>query len=147
MYSVTQAHWHLEAETLPVLEELVFDNFHLGLITNASDANDVNALVDRHNLRKFFDLILISAVVGMRKPHSLMFSMAMEYWKANPEEMVMVGDTLGADIIGARKAGISSVWITRRAHRADNRKSVKMIIPDASIESLVELTRFLDSCN
>jgi FMN phosphatase YigB (HAD superfamily) len=50
-----------------------------------------------------------------------------------------VGDTLGADILGAQNAGIKSAWITRRAERAGNRDHEETIQPDYTIATLGEL--------
>jgi FMN phosphatase YigB (HAD superfamily) len=51
----------------------------------------------------------------------------------------MVGDTLGADILGARNSGIFSIWIRRRANTPGNRAHVDNILPDAQIDTLSEL--------
>jgi FMN phosphatase YigB (HAD superfamily) len=51
----------------------------------------------------------------------------------------MVGDTLGADILGAYNAGIYSIWITRHAESPANRAHADTIQPDAKIESLEDL--------
>jgi FMN phosphatase YigB (HAD superfamily) len=55
----------------------------------------------------------------------------------------MVGDTLGADILGAKNAGVYSVWITRRA--PSNQPHQELIIPDATIDSLSALPGLLNA--
>ena len=57
----------------------------------------------------------------------------------------MVGDKLGADILGARNAGIYSIWMTRRADIPANRDHEDTIKPDVSINSLQELPALLSS--
>jgi HAD superfamily hydrolase (TIGR01662 family) len=143
MYAVSQAHWHLEDDALATLGTLKNQGYHLGLISNAADNSDVQELVDRHRLRPYFEVILISAAVGVRKPHPRIFQMALEHWGARPERAVMVGDTLGADILGANLAGIRSVWITRRAQSPGNRDHEDTIRPDAVIHTLAELPGLL----
>jgi FMN phosphatase YigB (HAD superfamily) len=60
------------------------------------------------------------------------------------DKVAMVGDTLGADILGARNAGIFSIWIKRRANTAGNLAHADTILPDAQIERLSELPGLLD---
>jgi FMN phosphatase YigB (HAD superfamily) len=53
----------------------------------------------------------------------------------------MVGDTLSADIAGAAKLGIYSIWITRRTQMPPDGELV--IQPQAIISSLKELPSLL----
>jgi HAD superfamily hydrolase (TIGR01549 family) len=139
MYAVSQAHWRPEPDARLTLEHLQGTGYRLGLISNAGDDADVHALVDKAQIRPYFDVILTSAGQGIRKPNPLIFHQALNHWGASPEAAVMVGDTLGADILGARNAGISSIWITRRADTPANRAHAETIQPDADIATLSEL--------
>ena len=147
MYAHTEAHWHTEVDTLPMLQELRRQGYHMGIISNASDDQDVQSLIDMAGIRDFFEIILTSAAVGIRKPHPRIFQIALEFWGISPQECVMVGDTLGADILGARNAGLSSVWITRRADTPDNRDHLDTILPDRTIATLAELPPLLQHWN
>jgi putative hydrolase of the HAD superfamily len=143
-FAVSQAHWLPESDALPLLEQLKSEGYRIGLISNANDAQDVRTLIDKGNFAPFFEITLISAEVGLRKPHPEIFKIALDYFNARPEEAVMVGDTLGADIIGANNVGISSVWINRRAEgRSDNRSHEDTIQPRAIISALSELPGLL----
>ncbi len=143
MYAVTQSHWNLEADAVETLEELLRRGYRLGMISNAGDSGDVDALLDKCDLRKYFEKIWISAAVGYRKPHPKIFNLAVDYFQASPQEMAMVGDTLGADILGANQAGIHSVWITCRANTPANRDHLDTIRPEATIATLAELPALL----
>jgi len=143
MHSVSHAYWKAENESLPTLDLLQKQGYHLGLISNASDDQDVQDLIDNARLRSYFDIILTSAAVGIRKPHPRIFHMALARWEVPPEKAVMVGDTLGADILGAQNSGMASVWVTRRADRPENTAHEDTIQPDASVESLAELPSLL----
>ncbi len=128
----------------PLLEQLKGEGYRIGLISNANDAQDVRTLIDKGNFASFFEITLISAEVGLRKPHPGIFKLALDFFNARPEETVMVGDTLGADILGANNLGISSVWISRRAEaRADNLSHENTIQPRATISALSELPGLL----
>ena len=51
-----------------------------------------------------------------------------------------IGDSLAADVEGARRAGAVSVWLNR-----DRKPNHTDIRPDHEIHSLIELRKFLDS--
>jgi HAD superfamily hydrolase (TIGR01662 family) len=143
MYTVSQAHWLPETDAHATLQTLREQGYRLGLISNAGDDADVQTLVDKAGLRSYFDTILTSAAMGIRKPNPRIFLAALEHWGYRPSQAAMVGDSLGADILGARNAGLFSVWITRRAETAANHAHGDTIQPDAMISTLSELPEFL----
>lgn len=135
MYAITQTNWYLEDDTINILGELNNRGYHLGLISNAADDHDVQQLIDRMKIRPYFDFILTSAACGRRKPHPLMFELALNHFSVLPEHTAMVGDTLSADISGAENLGIYSIWITKRIQLPpDGELSIqpKAIIPNLS---------------
>lgn len=138
-YAVTQSYWYPEDDAIPTLKVLLTQGYRLGLVSNAADNDDVQALIDQAKLRPYFDVILTSAALGVRKPNPRIFHEALKHWGASPEVAVMVGDTLGADILGARNAGVFSIWLTRRADTPANRAHLDTIQPDAAIIKLSEL--------
>ncbi|MEA4906899.1 MAG: HAD-IA family hydrolase [Chloroflexi bacterium] len=143
MYAVSQVHWRLEEDAHATLETLRRGGYHLGLISNAAYEKDVHVLIDQAGLRPFFDAILVSAGVGVRKPHPLIFHKMLEYWDARPEQAVMVGDTLTADVLGAQQLGMGSVWITRRIETRYSQAGAEKVLPDATIRTLSELPEVL----
>lgn len=145
MYAVSQANWRKEDDAIPTLQTLQSRGYRLGVVSNAPDADDVDVLIDRAQIRSFFEIILVSARIGRRKPHPLLFQLALEHFGIPPQKAVMVGDTLGADILGANQLGMPSVWITRRADTPANRDHLDTIVPSASIQTLAELPDLLAS--
>ena len=145
MYATTQAHWLPDPHTHSVLAQLRSAGYHLGVVSNAAHDNDVQTLVDRHRLRQYCDLVLTSAAAGIRKPDSRIFRLALEHWDAAPAEALMVGDTLGADVLGAHNAGLRAVWVTRYADVAASSASEEIPQPDYQIASLEALPALLAS--
>jgi len=143
MYSVTQAYWMTELDSHAVLQDLSRQGYRLGMISNAGDDADVQVLVDKANLREYFDFILTSAALGIRKPNPRIFEIGLEVWKLPAGRVAMVGDTLGADILGAQLSGLAGIWITRRADTPANRAHSHTILPDAEISILSELPELL----
>ncbi len=146
-YSYTRSHWILDQETLPALQKLHSQDYRLGLISNAAYAPDVMKQLENFKLSAFFDQILISADVGYRKPHHIIFQKAIEFFGKAPLDFIMIGDTLSADIIGARKAGMSNVWINRWASPPSAHYRDDAIIPDRIISSLSKLPDLLMNWN
>lgn len=145
MYTISEAYWRAEADAIPTLEKLRREGFRLGMISNAADDEDVQTLVDNANLRPYFELILTSASAGIRKPNPRIFNIALEKLAIPASRAAMIGDTLGADILGAQNAGIFSIWITRRAQVAANRAHADTIQPEAVIEQLGDLPVLLEN--
>lgn len=145
MYAVTQDYWKIEDDAIQTLAILKEKGFRLGILSNAGYDRDVQTLVDRTGLRPFFEQIITSAAVGIRKPHPRIFKVAMDSFHTSPSQTLMIGDTLGADVLGAFNAGLSSVWITRRANTVDNRAHENTIQADAIINKLSELPAILDT--
>jgi HAD superfamily hydrolase (TIGR01662 family) len=143
-YAISQDHWLPEDDALPTLETLKKRGYRLGLVSNAADDSDVQTLVDKARIRPYFDLILTSAAQSIRKPDPRIFEPLIETWGLAPGQIVMVGDTLGADILGAQNAGLFSIWITRRADTLANQVHQGTIRPDAVIDRLADLPALLD---
>ncbi|OGO71595.1 MAG: hypothetical protein A2Z37_01385 [Chloroflexi bacterium RBG_19FT_COMBO_62_14] len=139
MFAVSEAHWVLMPGAHAVLQELQRDSLRLGVISNASDTDDVNRLIDASDLRRYFEPILISAEVGRRKPDPSLFETVLRKWSLAPARVVMVGDTLSQDILGAQKAGLRQIWLTTQADTPLNRAYAGQIIPEAAAAELAEI--------
>lgn len=144
LHAVTQAHWLPEVEALPVLYALRARGYRLGLVSNAADDANTQTLVDKLGARDCFDVILSSAAVGVRKPNPQIFRLALDALQAAPAQAAMIGDTLGADILGARNTGIFSIWVRRRADTPANRAHAETIFPDAQVENIGDLPGLID---
>lgn len=141
MYAVTLQNWYLEEDALPTLEALRQSGYRLGLVSNASDDKNVQQLVNRHGLRPYFEYIVTSAGCGIRKPEARIFQMALDHFRVRPEAAVMVGDTLEADILGANRLGIYSIWITRRTEvREEGELAIQ---PQAVVSALTQIPSLL----
>jgi HAD superfamily hydrolase (TIGR01662 family) len=148
MYLITEKNWLLEEDTHETLQNLLDQNYQLGLISNASNAWDVNNLIDNHHLRNYFSTILISASEGIRKPNPKIFQIAADQMHVQLSNAVMVGDTLEADILGAHNAGMRGIWISRRKERPSPQETLDpRFLPDAEIHTLKELPALLSSWN
>lgn len=142
-YAITQENWKLEDDADATLKTLQTAGFRLGLISNAGDERDVTQLVAKFGIGSYFDFIVTSAACGYRKPHPYIFSVALSRWGCLPDEIVMVGDRLDADIGGAKPLGIYTVLVKRRARKL----LADALTPNASVESLAELPALIGRLN
>ncbi len=142
LFAVTQKNWVLEDDALSTLKKLEENGYRMGLISNAGDDKDVQQLIQKFRISRFFDFALTSAACSYRKPHPRIFEMALSNWYFLPSEAVMVGDNLTADIKGAKDAGLFGVWLKRRA--GSQKVGQAEIQPDASLSTLSELSSVLD---
>jgi HAD superfamily hydrolase (TIGR01549 family) len=147
LYAASQEFWIPEEDLIPTMEALQLSGIRMGVISNAGDDRDVQTLVDKARIRPYLEYILTSAASGMRKPDHRIFALGLQFFGLSPMEVVMVGDTLNADILGANLMGITSVWITRRADTANNRVVQEKIKPNAVIDTLADLPELLRSLN
>jgi HAD superfamily hydrolase (TIGR01509 family) len=145
LYAATEAGWKAEADALPTLAALRAAGCRIGLISNAGYDDDVQVLVDQAGLRPYLEFIITSAAAGVRKPHPDIFQPALDFFQVEPRQAVMVGDFLQADVLGAQRLGMGSVWITRRVDMAAARPYLKKIQPDRTIAALSELPALLST--
>jgi len=138
-YAVTQNHWLPEMDAVPTLQILRQQGYPLGIISNAADDWDVQTLVDKAGVRPYMDFVISSAAFGQRKPAAAIFHAALARWNISPIRAMMVGDTLNADILGANRLGMVSVWITRRVDLSRFSVVSEGVKPDWIIHTLEEL--------
>jgi len=141
MFAVTQENWLPEEDALPTLERLRQDGLHLCLISNASDDDNTQALIDKGGFRPYLEYIVASATFGKRKPHPDIFRSVLDHFTVPAEQAVMVGDDYDADINGANGVGMQSIWITRRAYNRSPDKARG--VPTATVSTLAEIPPLL----
>jgi len=98
-------------DTPPYLESLQKEGYFLGVISNS--VGTLESQLQSMGLRKYFQAIFDSALVGVEKPHPEIFQMALASAQAAPNEAVFVGDTNATDVGGAQLAGLHGVLIDR----------------------------------
>lgn len=84
--------------------------FTLVVITNGPEYSQVPK-VRAVNLAEHVDYIIIGGQEPEQKPARSIFEKALKLANCEAHEAIHVGDSLQADIAGARNSGITSVWI------------------------------------
>jgi putative hydrolase of the HAD superfamily len=98
-------------EVPPLLQRLK-PRFKLGIVSDGY-ADVQKKKLDVLELEKWFDVIVFSDELGREawKPSPLAFQKACETTAVLPSEAVYVGDNPKKDFIGARRAGVQSIWL------------------------------------
>lgn len=145
MYAVSQAHWIPVEGAQEVVRQLEDRGYQLGMISNASDVADVHRLVDKVGVRSHLDPILVSAGVGVRKPDPEIFQRVLREWDLPAEAVVMVGDTLNADVAGAQQVGMHQIWLRTSSDREDNQESLGEVEPEATADHITEVPQLIEN--
>ena len=96
-------------DTLAFLDWMLAQGYLLGVVSNS--IGTLEGQLVGLGLARYFKAILDSAIVGIQKPHSGIFKLALQRLGVESSEAVFVGDTYATDIGGAQLAGITGVLI------------------------------------
>jgi putative hydrolase of the HAD superfamily len=143
-YRFSESQWQPVPDVHSTLQTLRVAGYRLGLISNNPDAAHARRLIAAAKLESYFDPIVLSAEAGVRKPNPALFRRVLDAWNQPPEQCVVIGDNLGADILGAQLTGLRHVWVTQYADHAANRAHQGNIVPEAEIASLADLPGLLE---
>ena len=98
---------HVFPFTYEVLNYLK-EKYHLHIITNGFE--EVQYVKLRHSkLLHYFEQIITSEQVGVKKPNAEIFSHALVKASCKSNESIMIGDDLPVDILGAKAMGMYHV--------------------------------------
>jgi putative hydrolase of the HAD superfamily len=124
-------------DVLPALDEL--SCHRLAVVTNGPSDLQRRKLAVAGLDGRLPD-VYISGEVGYGKPDARIFDHALSKLGIAPDEALMVGDRVNADIVGARAAGVRGVWLNRSA-----RKNESDVPVDHEIASLSELAALIET--
>lgn len=129
--------WRVFPDVYPCIEAL--RPAKLGIISNGWGRVQREKLA-LEKLDEQFGIIVISSEVGMAKPDPRIFHMACAALQVPPAEAIYVGDLYDLDVQGPLAAGLTPVWLRRRAGHIES-PSVR------AIRSLNELSSVVHELN
>jgi HAD superfamily hydrolase (TIGR01549 family) len=109
-------------DTLSSLAVLKQRGYILGVVTNRHYGGlPFHEDLQTMGLLDYFEYehMAISADLGIRKPNPDIFRHALNRLSVQPEEAAMVGDSLKADILGAKMLNILSIWKPKASLREE----------------------------
>jgi putative hydrolase of the HAD superfamily len=87
-------------------------SYRPGIVSNAQETFTLPEL-DLYGLRPYFETIVLSSQIGVKKPNSKIFRVAPDHLKIEPQQAVFVGNDLFADVLGADKLGMKTIFLGR----------------------------------
>jgi putative hydrolase of the HAD superfamily len=110
--------WELYPDVEPALVELRrMGGISIGVISDWG--SNLEGILAALGLGRYVDLTLASGAVGLAKPDPAFFRLALERTGVDASEAMMVGDSLRADVEGARAAGMEGVLLARPRDREE----------------------------
>lgn len=124
-------------DAVDTLKQLKAQDYRLGLYSNATDDALIQRMVNQSKIRPWLSPTFSSAGCGWRKPRPDGFALIAARWGLPPDQIVVVGDTLNADVLGAQNAGMHSILVTMDENPSNDEN--RDIVPTAVADSLSQI--------
>ena len=112
-----------------------------GIVTNGIAINQ-RRKIERLNLHRIVDTILVSGELGVAKPDPAIFETFCSEKEVKLEEVLFVGDDPKRDVLGAQNAGMKTAWFS------DNREWQEGDYqPDLIVDDLLEIIEWVKNHN
>ena len=121
-----ELHWTLYPEVPEVLAALRAAGLKLVVVSNWDST--LPSLLARLGLADAFDDVIVSAVVGVSKPHRGIFEEALRRSGVAPGAALHVGDSLTDDYHGARAAGLQALLVDRAGRHGPEVESIASLV-------------------
>jgi HAD superfamily hydrolase (TIGR01549 family) len=122
--------------------EALAPRFQLGVVSNGLPDVQYQKL-ETLGIRHFFDCVVLSEELGIRKPDPRIFWHATGLLGREPGECLYVGDSHSADVVGGKEAGLQVCWL----NLIGLRPAQVGVESDYEISTLVEVCEILDEVN
>lgn len=115
------------------LSELRARQITLGIITNDPTGLQ-NLTTDALNLRPYMDCVIVSETVGIKKPDTEIYKIALTELNQSAKDVWFVGDNPATDLLGAYKMDMTTVWI--RGHHDWGNQPFQ---PDYTVDNISDM--------
>ena len=124
-------------DAVETLQQVKADGYKVGLISNTgmTPGYAFREFLEQKKLGHYFDTMAFSDEMLLAKPSVPMFERTLEELGAEPSETVHVGDHLRNDVLGAKEAGLRTIWIETH----DDRREPVEVVPDVTVKTLGEV--------
>lgn len=103
---------------------------------------NIRTILEDFDLLCYFEQVVESSVVGVRKPDPAIFALGVEALNLSPEQVAVVGDSYTKDILPAHSLGCHTVWLKGIGWEPEEHDET---LPSAVIGSLEEVIEVVDS--
>lgn len=94
-----------------VVQTLFDRGYTLGIISNVITSREIPEWMDADGFTPYFKSVVLSSVLGIRKPDPEIYLEAARRAQVPPEKCVYIGDNLKRDVTGTRAAGFGMAII------------------------------------
>ena len=122
---------------LEICQEITACGKQVYIITNGLAATQ-EARAKHSPLHRYITGVFASQTVGHQKPSNEYFRHVLAHIPANKDKMLIIGDSLAADIAGGNNAGIDTCWLN--THKVKNQTGIE---PIYEITHLSQLSTFI----
>lgn len=134
----------LDEETKNTIIQLYEKGYYLGIISNNSIRN-VEYILEREDIKKYFNKIVISEEVKERKPNLKVYMKAFEdISKEEYSDIAFVSDELLEDLLGVKVLGVKTIWYEQEIDNKWKKKEEILMEPDYKIKSMKELLEIVE---
>ena len=120
-------------ETKNTLEQLKNKNYKIAILSNGTPSL-LNELIEKNNMKIFFDDIFSIEEVGIFKPSSKVYEIPIKKYKIDKREVAFLSSNTW-DVCGGGNFGYNSIWVNRNKNIFD----ILDYKPKHVIEDLKEL--------
>ena len=113
---------------------------HYRMILVSNFYGNIQSILHDFNL-EFFEEVIESAVVGVRKPDPAIYQLGVDAAKISAGECLVVGDSFDKDIVPAKAVGCQAIWLKGEGWTSEEQNDLSL--PDAVIFKLEELLALL----
>lgn len=134
-YREYEKHVRVNPYAQELLSYLKERGFQVGVVSNCCLYSRVyRDIFQDLGLGAYIDFYVFSYDYRVRKPNPLLFQKALEFSGTPPERTLMVGDSIKADIQGAKTQGMQTLW-----YNPLDKENTTDIVPDYQIRSFLAL--------
>ena len=122
-----------------LLLDKLMGKYRMFIVSNGITAVQ-NGRIAASGIAKYFEKIFLSEEIGVVKPQKEFFARCFaEIPDFNPDEAIIIGDSLSSDIRGGINAGIKTCWFNYR-----NAPTDPDTVPDFETRDLREISKILE---
>ncbi|MGL5273010.1 MAG: HAD family hydrolase [Phocaeicola sp.] len=128
---------HVLTKSRPVVEKLS-KQYKLVLVSNFY--GNIETILKEFCLESYFDTIIESAVVGVRKPDPAIYQLGVDAMQMPAENILAVGDSFSKDVVPAKAVGCKVAWLSGEGWGDEE---IDPTLPDITITDITELLSYL----
>jgi len=128
------------------ISELKRRGYRLGVISNTMSSLDVPCSLDAFGWKEYFEVVILSSAVRIRKPAPEIFRAASDAMALEPASCAYLGNRISKDVAGCKRAGFALGIVIENLGQPRVDEQEQTIAPDEVIHSLGELLDIFPPC-